>query len=317
MPAVTNPAVVESRGAPSEELEIHTEDGVALRATVREPRQGVVAGTAVLAHAMFARRSEFERPQERGVADMLVARGWRTVAFDFRGHGESGKSAGEGGSWGYDDLVRYDMPAVVGCAKARFGKKPVVVVGHSLGGHVAVAAQGTGRLGADAIVLAAANVWVRALEPSLGVWAAKRAVMEIFERVAARRGYFPARALRQGSDDEALAYVRDVARFARTNRWRSADGRDDYLDAMRDVRVPVVQIASTGDRLNCRPVSARAFVERCGGPIELVLAERADDGGPAPGHMEIVTTPSVREAWSRAETWVRSLTHRINSVKTE
>jgi predicted alpha/beta hydrolase len=264
---------------------------------------------------MFARRSEFERPKGRSVADVFFARGWRTIAFDFRGHGDSGERASHGASWKYDDLVRLDLPAVVGCAKARFGNKPVVVVGHSLGGHVAIASQGAGLLHADAIVLAAGNVWIRELEPSLRSWAMKRAILEIFERVAARRGYFPARTLRQGSDDEALAYVRDIARFARTNRWTSSDGRVDYLGGMRHIRVPVAQLASLGDRLNCRLVCARAFLERCGGPTELVVVKRADDGGGAPDHMGVVTRACARGAWFEIESWVRHATGRARIAR--
>lgn len=287
---------------PGEDLEIHTTDGVSLRATVREPK-GKVIGTAVLAHAMFARRSEFDRPRGRGITDLFRERGWRTVSFDFRGHGDSGKAARDGGSWTYDDLVRVDMPAVVACVRARARKKPVLVVGHSLGGHVALAAQGIGALGADAILMGAGNIWMRPFEPSTRLWLAKRAVLEIFERVSAKRGYFPARTLRQGSDDEALEYVRDIARFARTGRWGSRDGAHDYLRSLERVRIPVAQIASDGDRLNCRVPCAREFLACCGGPTHLEHVRAS--GARAPGHMEIVTTEAARDAWKRAEAWVR------------
>ncbi|MEO6420812.1 MAG: alpha/beta fold hydrolase, partial [Polyangiaceae bacterium] len=135
-----------------ESIEVHTEDGHALRAYVREPSAKCI-GVAVLAHAMFARSSQFERPHGRGLARFLAEQGWRTVAFDFRGHGDSGPSASSGGRWTYDDLVRRDLPCVVDCARARQKRgEKVVVIGHSLGGHVAMAAQGLGILDADAVV---------------------------------------------------------------------------------------------------------------------------------------------------------------------
>src|SRR4051812_17213988 len=97
-------------GDGSEEIEIHTSDGRALRATVREPRMRV-RGVVVLAHAMMARRIEFERPRGKGLARFLAEHGWRTIAFDFRGHGDSGPGAAEGATWTYDDLVDRDLPA--------------------------------------------------------------------------------------------------------------------------------------------------------------------------------------------------------------
>ena len=72
-----------------------------------------------------------------GLAQLFSAEGWRTIAFDFRGHGESTLREGAR-DWGYDDLVRWDLPAVVACARARSDHKPVVVVGHSLLGRVAL-----------------------------------------------------------------------------------------------------------------------------------------------------------------------------------
>ena len=76
------PAAVE------ESIEIHTSDGVALRASALPRSEGApAAGTAVLAHAMFARRGEFVKPAGRSLADLLRSSGFDVVAFDFRGHG--------------------------------------------------------------------------------------------------------------------------------------------------------------------------------------------------------------------------------------
>ena len=128
------------RAAPSSEaVDVRTSDGWSLRADVLEPKHAPV-GVAVLSHAMMARRSSFERPRNGGLAAFFVERGWRTVLFDFRGHGDSGPSAKAGGSYRYDDLVAGDMPAIHAFARSRARRgRPVVLVGHSLGGHVGMA----------------------------------------------------------------------------------------------------------------------------------------------------------------------------------
>src|SRR5215472_3938422 len=66
-----------------EAIDIRTADGWSLRADVHEPAEDA-CGVAVLAHAMMARRAEFDRPQGNGLARFMVARGWCVVAFDFR-----------------------------------------------------------------------------------------------------------------------------------------------------------------------------------------------------------------------------------------
>ncbi len=294
----------------AEQIEIRTRDGVALRADVREPARGSrLVGVAILAHAMFARRGEFERPHGDGLARFLRARGWRTIAFDFRGHGDSGTPASKGGSWSYDDLAQRDLPAVVACARDRSRRVPVAVFGHSLGGHVALAGQGIGAHDADAIVLLGASLWLPAWEPSLRRWVVKRAVVAACRRILEKRGYFPARALRQGSDDESYASMSALLRTTERGTWQSDDGRHDYRARLRDVRARLFAIASDGDRLRGHPDCVARIVSECGArgaPHEIVRIRKGDDGGAPPGHMQLVTTARAASAWARAEAFART-----------
>jgi predicted alpha/beta hydrolase len=277
-----------------EELEIHTADGIALRAVMDDPPEGVaLAGTCVLGHAMFARKTSFGRRDRPGLAHALSQAGYRTIAFDFRGHGDSASS-----DYGYDDFVRFDLPAVVSAARARSEDLPVIVVGHSLGGHVALAAQGIGLLDADAIVGLAANVWHPTLEPSLFRRAAKRVIASVSIRAAARIGRVPARALRLGSDDASLRYIDDLFRITRRAAWTSADGKDDYLASLANVTIPVANIVGEKDRLMCHPAAGKAFLERCAGPTAFY-------GAPA-GHMDLVTSSRHHEAIVEAVRWAAS-----------
>lgn len=278
----------------AEPLEIRTDGGVTLAATVHEPASQP-RGTVLMAHAMFARQTAF-----RWLARMFRDRGWRAITFDFRGHGQSPCA-----NWGYDDFVARDLPAVVECARAR-SDGPLALIGHSLGGHVALAAQGCGLVSLDAIVLVAANIWLRDFEPNGAIWAAKRAVLEGFVRTARRLGKFPARALRLGSDDESLDYVEDLARFGLDGRWVSRDGTRNYLSALSEVHCPIYSIASDGDRLNARPVCVERMLSRCRGPIHIDRVSRSDDGSRPPGHAALLVTERARSAFERAEAFLRT-----------
>jgi predicted alpha/beta hydrolase len=287
-----------------ETIEIRASSGQTLIADVREPARGEAVGVVVLAHAMFARRTTFARPEGDGLADFLRGLGQRTVAFDFRGHGDSGPRASEGASWSFDDLVRVDLPAVVACARDRWGELPIIVLGHSLGGNVALASQGLGALGADALVLVAANMWRRAHEPSLARWLAKRATMEALDLACRRRGYLASRALRIGSDDECARYLAALTRCVRLGTWTSDDGGDDYDALTSRVAVPVVTVSSAGDRLFCVPECAERATLRVAGPRLSLRVSRDDAGGSPPGHMGIVTGARVRRVYARAMEWV-------------
>ena len=281
-----------------EELEIHASDGAVLRALVDDPPEGVaVRGTLVLAHAMFEGKSSFGRRDRPGLSSALGARGFRTVAFDFRGHGDS--ASPRRGEWGYDDLVRQDLPAVVDCARARGDGKPVVVVGHALGGHVALASQGTARVAADAIVAIGTNVWVPELERSRLRWAAKSAIARAALAISARTGGVPARRLHLGSDDAPDACLRDLLRGVTDGEWRSRDGADDYLASLAQVLVPVAAVLGEASVIDGHAASGEAFARRCGGPVAFFRARA--------GQRELVTSsrawPLVLDAveWAFAQ----------------
>jgi predicted alpha/beta hydrolase len=292
----------------TEAIEIHAGDGHVLRATVREVKRGVRAqGVAVLAHAMFARRSEWER----GFTAFLAERGWKTIAFDFRGHGESGAGAAKGARWTYEDLVLRDLPAVVEGARARARGRKVIVVGHSLGGHVAAAAQSIRAIDADAIALLATNVWLEVIEPSPVRVVAKRAIGRAMDAICRQRGYFPARRLRLGSDDEAADYMATLWRVVNRRLWGTEDGAVDYWERMRHLSVPVFSLSSDGDPINAHPDCAIRFALRAKGKVTIDRIRTSDDGGAAPGHMEIVTTGATRSAWGRLEAWMRDASSRV------
>ncbi len=277
-----------------DEIEIHASDGAILRAIVDDPPEGIpLRATLVLSHATFARKTSFGRRDRPGLSRALVASGFRTIAFDFRGHGDSSAPV----EWGYDDLVRVDLPAVVESARARSGA-PVVIVGHSLGGHVALAAQGTGRIDADAIVAIATNVWLPDLDRSLLRRVAKTGVARAMLAVADRIGSIPARRLRIGSDDASARYTHDLLRVVTDGVWGSSDGDEDYFDALRNVKVPVAAVLGDRDRITCHPSVGEAFARRCTGPVQVFRAPV--------GHMELVASETARRAVVDAIEWALS-----------
>jgi hypothetical protein len=133
----------------------------------------------------------------------------------------------------------------------------------------------------------------------------KRAVIAAIGAVVRRTGYFPARTLRQGSDDEPAPYMQAVLNAVEKNYWGTLDGRVDYWDRARAVRVPVYALATDGDPVNCAPECAARFALRIPGPVTFDRLTAGDGGAPAPGHMEIITGSTSRSAWERLEGWMR------------
>ncbi|MEU0175319.1 alpha/beta fold hydrolase [Streptomyces massasporeus] len=101
-------------------------------------------------------RARFYAPFARG----LHRGGLHVAITDLRGQGESIPVARRGVAYGYREMVDDDFPAVVRAVSAAFPGSPVVPVGHSLGGQLALLSSATGLPGVHAVVLTAAgSVW--------------------------------------------------------------------------------------------------------------------------------------------------------------
>jgi predicted alpha/beta hydrolase len=262
------------------------------------PRAVVVAG-----HAMMASRRSLDRPRGEGLASRLARAGVAVILPDLRGHGDSGPHAASGGTWSYDDLVRYDAPALATYARKRFPGLPLGMLGHSLFGHVSAAHAARSPQPPEFLVLLATNIWMPRLEPNPLLWAAKRATLEAIGALSARLGYFPARKLRIGSDDEAAPYFAQFLDWARADAWRSQDG-EDYLATLPRFRGAALAVVGAGDVLNCRPPCARRFVESLGGPSFFWIASRARGLSLDPDHMSLVLDPRCVSLWDEIAAWI-------------
>ncbi len=88
-------------------------------------------GTLVLLHGLAEHSGRYAELTAR-----LVARGLAVYALDHRGHG---RSAGPRANIGRFDWLVADAAARIRCARAEQPGKPVVLLGHSMGGAVALA----------------------------------------------------------------------------------------------------------------------------------------------------------------------------------
>lgn len=267
-------------------------DGQRLGGDAVSPRSDP-RGIAILLPAMMVDWRAFRGV--RGLPGVLADDGWEVWCADFRGHGASPRAR-----WTYDELVQLDVPALIAAARAATAG-PVVVVGHSLGGHVVLASAAEGHL-ADAYVLLAANVWMPSLDAHRGRRCARALVIRAF-LAASESGAFPSRHLRVGPSDECADYVGDLVRFWRTDSWRSRDGFDWYTAAQR-LRVPILAITGAGDRLMAHHVGARAFADLVPTSEFRVVGRRT---GLAfdPGHMALVTDARSQPVWLDVARWLR------------
>lgn len=281
------------------DLCLQAPDGAKLGGVRWQP-SGAPRGVVVLMHAMMVDHRSMDRG-ERGLAAFLVGRGWEVWLVDARGRGRSNGPR----DWSYDDLVQIDTPTVIHAARRASAGRPVVLVGHSLGGHVSAATIASGGPSPDAWVGVAANIWAPGDESRPHLRLAKGAVLAAFEGVAGLFGRFPSRLLGVGPADEAPTYIRDLRRPWVSGRWRDLGGRVAW-DAGTAPFPPALSVLGAGDVLLGRPDGAAAWATRCVPGVELwTVGDGRYDVAGRPGHMGLITDPEAAGWWNHLDLWLQ------------
>lgn len=110
------------------------------------PRAAVLVAPALGVRASYYRK----------LCDALVERGLAAVAVDLPGHGDSPVRADRRTDWGYDAVIAH-YQAALRSLHAALPDVPTFVVGHSIGGQVALMAAGAAVPGLAGVVVVASG----------------------------------------------------------------------------------------------------------------------------------------------------------------
>lgn len=239
------------------------------------------AGPPVLVvHGLSSNSRCWDLSPERSLAVALNAAGYDAWLLDLRGHGYARDAAkAQPGHapprWTVDDYGRYDLDAAIRAIQAATGYQKVGYVGHSMGGMVAAVYQAWhGDDALAALVIVGSPLDFRHPEPVLKLGERSFPMATASNRVpspAGAKGLAVFGAKAPWHADDVLASADNLSRLARremyhnvvspmyreelrqltemvqTGRFRSADGRIDYADALAGLRAPALVIAGRGD----------------------------------------------------------------------
>jgi len=179
-------------------------------------------------------------------ATQLREHGFGVVLADYRG------GISRAARFGYHDFATVDFPAVVARVRESLPGRPVLLLGHSLGGQIGLAYASRHPDGVDGVVLVAASTpHYRAYPPRLA--ARTLLATQLVGAGAALIGYWPGDRLKFGGR-QSKVLLADWARLSRTGRFRFTGRHADYDSAIAELELPVLAISVEGDTY--APVSA-------------------------------------------------------------
>jgi predicted alpha/beta hydrolase len=221
--------------------EVRTPDGV--RFTVRALRRDDPTAAVVLVLPAMGATARFYLP----FAQELHRAGLTVALVDLRGHGESTPAVVRGSRFGYREMFGPDLDAVLDAVRSALPAAPVFLLGHSLGGQLALLSAVRREPDLDGVVLiAAGSVWFR----GFGLLRGLRNLFfsQLFALLATAFGYWPGDRLGFGGRESA-GVMRDWARQGRTGRYRFPGAATDVERGLGELRLPVLAVGVDNDTL--------------------------------------------------------------------
>jgi len=281
-------------GREDERVWARTADGWRLCLGRRRPRGAPRGPPVLLLHGIAMNRLALDFGVERlSLAAHLAGAGLDCFALDLRGHGDSrGREPGAPRRWNLDDYLALDLPAALDAVAAATGAPRVVLVGHSQGALLALAAAARHPARVAGVValappirftaaaarllralpalarLPVVRLAARTLAPFVGWWHPSAARLSIcpeeMEPFAFRR------LMANVIEDLHPGVVAQFAAFIREDRCGSADGREDWRAALATCRAPALFVAAPEDGI-ATPAIVGEACERWGGEKALLV----------------------------------------------
>jgi predicted alpha/beta hydrolase len=236
-----------------EAIEVSAGDGATF--VVRVLPQPDPATPVALVLPAMALKAKFYAP----LGAALHRAGLSVATCDLRGQGESRPRLGEGGDFGYREMLEVDLPAIVAAVRRRFEQAPVYLLGHSLGGQLALLYAATAADPvAGVVTVGSGTVHWRAFPRGRrfeAIW--KIQTIGVVSRV---RGRWPGGMLVGGA--MAGRVMREWARHSLTGRYRPRGASHDYDGRLDALALPVLAISleddtTLGPRTNIDALCAR------------------------------------------------------------
>lgn len=271
-------------------LDVHAADGYPLAARLYRP-EGAARGAVLLVSAMGVPQS-FYAP----LARWLAAQGWVAMSFDYRGMGDSRRGPLERLQVDLIGWAQRDCAALVEAARLQATGKPLLWIGHSLGGQLPGLTPNIGRVDRIVTVAAGSGYWLE------NAWPLKRRAWLfwfVFAPILTPLfGYFPGKRLGMVGDLPA-GVVRQWRRWCLHRDYLAGVEGEAVLQGYAAVRAPILALGIADDEMMSRRNTESLHGFYRGAAVTLRRVTPAEHGLARIGHFGFFRKDHAATLWPR------------------
>jgi predicted alpha/beta hydrolase len=232
--------MIEQQNIEGEVVEVQSGDGARSAITIyRNDTDSLKA--AVICNPAMGVSARYYHP----LALALHERGLNVITSDLRGLGLSSIRVSAGTDFGYNEILSFDMPAVVEVVRRELPGRRIFLLGHSLGGQLnCLYTSLRPDSVAGIILIATCSLYYRGwpFPKSVGIY-----LFEHFARIVTDLlGYFPGRSL-GFAGQESRKMMRDWSHQGLTGRYEVAGNPHDFESLLSEMELPVLSISLDDD----------------------------------------------------------------------
>lgn len=257
---------------------------------------GPPRGAVVIVGAMAVPQSFYA-----DLARWLAGQGWQVVTFDYRGIARSAPLSLKGFEADILTWARQDCRAALDHAQTLAAGRPLLWIGHSLGGQILAMTPGNESLSAAVTVASGVGYWRE------NAWPLRRYSWWLWHVIVpvatALCGYFPGRRLRMVGD-LPKGVIRQWARWCRHPEYAIGVEGEPMRELYRRVAAPMLSYSFTDDEYMSARNIAVLHEFYSSAPREMRRLAPADLGLPRVGHFGFFRAGPGARLWPALQAWL-------------